>query len=133
MQVHEIMTTGAVSVRVRTTVGEAWEALQSLDVRHLPVIDENRELVGIVSDRDFGAPPAPALMTKLVGSSGPSPDAPVTSIMTAAPLSVEQDAEVGEVIETMLENKIGAVPVVTPEGGVIVSYLDVLRAVQALV
>ena len=126
-------TTSPVSIDTRTTVSEAWDALQALEVRHLPVINEDRELVGIVSDRDFGTAPSPRLMTELLGESEPSPRSPVTTIMTAEPLAVEQDAEVDEVIDLMLENKVGAIPVVTPENQVIgiVSYLDILRKLGA--
>jgi CBS domain-containing protein len=128
MQVHEVMTSSPFSVTTRTTVRQAWEALQSQDVRHLPVINEERELVGMLSDRDFRAPP-PGATGELLGSSGPSPNAPVAAIMTGAPLAVGQDDDVEQVIGLMLENKIGAVPVTTPEGHVIgiVSYLDLLR------
>lgn len=133
MQVHELMTTSPVSIDTRTTISEAWEALQALEVRHLPVINEDRELVGIVSDRDFGTAPSPRLMTELLGEREASPRSPVTAIMTAEPLAVEQDAEVDEVIDLMLENKVGAIPVVTPENQVIgiVSYLDILRKLGA--
>lgn len=129
MQVHEVMTASPTSIGTRATVGEAWDALQSLAVRHLPIVNHDRELVGIVSDRDFAAPPVPALMTKLLGQAPPPLDAPVTTIMTAEPLCVEQDDDVDEVIDLMVENKVGAIPVVTPEGQVIgiVSYLDLLR------
>lgn len=131
MNVYELMTPTPVSVTTRTTIRQAWDALQSLDVRHLPVVNEDRELVGIVSDRDFGAPPAPPAMEQLLGSPRRSPDAPVATIMTGAPLSVEPDDDLAEVIDLMLENKVGAVPVVSPEGRVvgIVSYLDILRRV----
>lgn len=129
MQVHEIMTTSPLSIGLRTSVGEAWETLRTLDVRHLPVINEERELVGIVSERDFAVAPVPPLMSELVGATALSLRAPVSTIMTGDPLCVEQDAEVGEVIDLMVDNKVGAIPVVTPEGKVIgiVSYLDVLR------
>jgi acetoin utilization protein AcuB len=129
--VSDIMTRAPLSITARTTVGQAWEVLQSLDVRHLPVINEDRELVGIVSDRDFGATPYPSLpMTEMLGPRDVPLDQPVTRIMSSDVISVDQDSDVEEVIDLMLEHKIGAVPVVTPEQHVvgIVSYLDVLRA-----
>jgi acetoin utilization protein AcuB len=128
MQVHEVMTSSPLSVSIRTSIRQAWEALESQDVRHLPVINEDRELVGMLSDRDFrGRPPGP--LTDVLGPGQPSASAPVAAIMTAEPFAVEQDDSIQDVIELMVENKIGAVPVTTPEGHVIgiVSYLDLLR------
>jgi acetoin utilization protein AcuB len=127
---NDIMTASPVVVRENATIGEAWELLRTLDIRHLPVVNADRELVGIVSDRDFAPPPTSPAVAELLGDRTASLAAPVGSIMTGAPISVEEDADVREAIELMLENKVGAVPVVGPEGHVvgIVSYLDVLRA-----
>ena len=50
--------------------------------------------------------------------------------MSADVVSVDADAEMNEVIETMLEQRIGAVPVVDGEGNVIgiISYVDIMRS-----
>jgi acetoin utilization protein AcuB len=124
------MTAAPVVVREDASIGEAWDLLCTLDIRHLPVVNVDRELVGIVSDRDFTTPPAPPAMVELLGSRTASLDAPVGSIMTGAPISAERDDDVRKVMELMVDNKLGAIPVVGPEGDVvgIVSYLDVLRA-----
>ena len=129
MQINQIMTSSPVTASVRTTIGQAWEALGALEVRHLPIVNEDRELVGIVSDRDFTVPPSLPLVTELLGNRVMSLDAPVGTIMTGAPISVEPDDDIQDAVDLMLENKVGALPVVSPEGRVvgIVSYLDVLR------
>ena len=51
--------------------------------------------------------------------------------MSAGVVSVDPETEVGEVVDLMIEHRIGAVPVVargTDEIVGIVSYVDVLRA-----
>jgi acetoin utilization protein AcuB len=133
MQINEIMTSAPITVRETASIGQAWGVLQELDVRHLPVVNADRELVGIVSDRDFATPPAPPLTAELLGNQSASPDAAVSTIMTGAPISVEPDDDLGDAIDLMVENKVGAIPVVGPEGQVvgIVSYLDVLRSLRA--
>lgn len=132
MRIEEIMTTSPITVRQTTTVGQAWDALRALDIRHLPVVNADGELVGIVSDRDFATPPAPPLMAELLGTGAGSLDAPVGSIMTGSPISVEPDDDIDDAIDLMVENKVGAIPVVDPEGAVvgIVSYLDIIRAMR---
>ena len=58
---------------------------------------------------------------------------PISKFMNTAVLSVEPEDELRDVVDLMLENKIGAVPVVEPDSlklvG-IVSYIDVLSAVR---
>lgn len=130
MNIDEIMTTRPVSIPSSASIAEAWEVLQRLEVRHLPVVNEDSELVGILSDRDFGVRPRPALMTNLLGPDSLPLDDAVTTIMSADVLSVTPGDDVSDAAELMIENKIGALPVVDPDRRVvgIVSYLDALRA-----
>ena len=127
------MTRSPRTIGTATTIGDAWDVLRSLEVRHLPVVNDDGELVGIVSDRDFASPPGPPLMNELLGPGAPSFDAPVATIMTGAPLAVEPGDAVEDAIDLIIENKVGAVPVVGPDGEVvgIVSYLDILRQGRA--
>jgi acetoin utilization protein AcuB len=102
-------------------------------VRHLPVVDEQGELVGILSDRDLRSlrlPPAAAGET-----SGPPllrSRRPVADFMSGGVISVDPAAHVGEIIDVMLEESVGALPVVDEDGELvgIVSYVDVLRGLR---
>jgi CBS domain-containing protein len=73
MQVYRVLTSSPLSVSIRISVRPTWEALQSQNVGHLPVVDEHRELVGMLSDRNFRAPPGP--ISDVLGGAGPSPNA----------------------------------------------------------
>jgi len=117
----DIMTPAPRTIGINDSIGEAYELLRELDVRHVPVINDDGDLVGILSDRDLaGRPPA----------SLPSSTARVADVMSGAVVSVDPQADVREVIERLLENRIGAIPVVDGESKVvgIVSYVDVLRS-----
>ena len=49
----DIMTENVRFIRPEETISDAVELLQSLEVRHLPVVNEDDELVGMLSDRDL--------------------------------------------------------------------------------
>jgi acetoin utilization protein AcuB len=124
----EIMTSRPHTVPVRTPIRTAMRQLAELDIRHLPITDDG-ELVGIVSDRDLRD-----VVARLIGD-GESPDAllerPVSEVMSTDVISVDPETDVGEIADLLVENRIGAVPVVTPgtrDLVGIVSYVDVLRA-----
>lgn len=133
MTVAEIMTPNPVTVDEMATVGEALELLSSLEVRHLPVISEG-ELQGILSDRDLKgigvdleADPEGLERVKALLS------APVGRMMSGNVLSVDPSSDVSELIDLLLSEKVGAVPVVDEESSDlvgIVSYVDVLRALR---
>jgi acetoin utilization protein AcuB len=131
MVAREIMTPKPITVRPRSTVREAVTLLRSLDVRHLPVVDEDRELVGMLSDRDLrGLPYLSEAVNELAGARTVRLSAPVSAIMSTDVMSVDPDDDILAVIDLLLEARVGAVPVVDPEGRLlgIVSYVDLLRA-----
>jgi len=52
-KVNEIMTKSVRSVREDATIGEALQLMSSADIRRVPVVNGNNELVGIVSIGDI--------------------------------------------------------------------------------
>jgi CBS domain-containing protein len=133
MVVSEIMSEDPFAVQASEPLGRVMKKLAEADVRHLPVVQEGA-LVGIVSDRDLRSLTPGALMElehpreieHLLAQ-------PVSTLMSSDVLSVDSETEVGEVIDLMLEQKIGAIPVVEPGSTKlvgIVSVLDVMRAAR---
>lgn len=60
-------------------------------------------------------------------------DSPVSEIMSSDVISVPGDAGLTDVIDLIVESKVGAIPVVDPKSNAlvgIVSYIDVLKAVR---
>lgn len=131
MTAEEIMTPEVTAVKSSDTVGKAVSLLAELEVRHLPVID-NGELVGMLSDRDLrelGIHQVNDMESlervQLLSKTK------ISDVMNGDVLSVNPSAAVREIIDLMVEEKIGALPVVDGHTGVvvgIVSYVDVLRA-----
>jgi acetoin utilization protein AcuB len=135
MVVAEVMTEEPISVDVTTSIQKVITTLFEQDIRHLPVL-EGVELVGIVSDRDLRGFLAPAMLElEKPGEVQRRLAAPISSVMNSDVVSVTPEADLAEVIAVMLDQKVGAVPVVRPgtqELVGIVSYVDVLRAAQSL-
>ena len=135
MVIGEIMTENPATADPTATVGEVLTKLFELDVRHLPIVDGTR-LVGIVSDRDIRQFAAPNLDELLDGTLRRRLEEPISDYMAADLLTVTTETEVAEAIDMMLDQRIGAIPVVDPDNSElagIVSYVDILRAVQPLV
>jgi CBS domain-containing protein len=130
MIVEEIMSKNPGTVKANSPLLDAVDLLQSLSVRHLPVVNEEGELVGMLSDRDLRSLTIDMVRaTEPIGTVVMRGSRPVTELMSGSVISVNPDAEIAEVIELMLENKVGAVPVVDGDGTIVgmVSYVDVLR------
>ncbi|MBX3126509.1 MAG: CBS domain-containing protein [Polyangiaceae bacterium] len=133
MVVAEIMTKDPMTVDAAARIRDVISSLFELDVRHIPVV-EGRELVGIISDRDLRGFLAPALVELEKPSDVAAKlNQPISTVMSSDVLSVDPETELSEVVELMLDHKVGAIPVVDPDSSElvgIVSYMDVLRAAQ---
>ena len=111
---HAVMSTDVISIMEDHSIAEAEALMHSRHIRHLPVLNQKHELAGILSVKDLG---------KLHDRS-----ASVKDIMTTSVRVVKKNANIKEVIETMLLNKISSVLVATAESIVgIVTTDDLLR------
>lgn len=54
-QVHEVMTTEVVCCQPHTAIAEARSVMKNRRIRHLPVVDEDLELHGLISIGDLNA------------------------------------------------------------------------------
>jgi acetoin utilization protein AcuB len=135
MIARDLMTPNPVTVTPQSSIAEAWDVIRDLAVRHVPVV-QNGVLVGMLSDRDL--PQVDIGRVLRIGGGDvlrEEMEIPIADVMSKDVISVEPETEVGEVINLLLENKIGALPVVEPgtrEVLGIISYVDVLRALQDL-
>jgi acetoin utilization protein AcuB len=120
MRANEIMTPDPMTLEMSARVSDALQVLQTLEIRHLPIVDERGRLVGMLSDRDI--------------RSNAQLEQQITQVMSSDVVTVGAESEMLEVIDVLLEQRVGAVPVIDESSGDllgIVSYVDVLRAVRA--
>ncbi len=127
LRVVDVMTRDPLTVTATEAIGEADDLMSQNKIRQLPVV-KGKELVGIITDRD--------IRSFLSGSLLASPEqretalkTQVREIMTSEPITVCPDDELEEVVELLIEEKVGGIPVVDETEGLvgIVTYVDVLR------
>jgi acetoin utilization protein AcuB len=131
MQVRNIMSPQVVTIRASESCLDAVVRMQRARARHLPVVDAEGVLVGIVTDRDLrhhlfspgafealGSTRVDALLDR-VG---------VAEIMSTDLITATPDMSLAEAAATMRNERIGSLPVV--EHGRVVGILteiDLLR------
>lgn len=118
LRVSDLMSTALVTVEASDTLITARAEMQVGVIRHLPVVDKERRLVGVLSDRDV-------LHVRSQGKH-------VADVMTRDVVTVLPDAPAVDAATLMMDNKISSVLVVD-EGGTLVGvvtgtdYLDLAR------
>lgn len=132
MRVRDLMSRGVVTIEASESCQAAVDRMYRNKVRHLPVVESDRRLVGIVTDRDLrhhlfargsfehGA----ASVAESLGA------VPVREIMSAPVVAAAPEDELAVAARQMLEDKIGSLPVVEdgrPVG--IITETDLLRQI----
>jgi len=56
IKVSRYMTDQVISIRRDMGIREAFFKMKEHSIRHLPIVDENRQLIGIISDRELRRP-----------------------------------------------------------------------------
>lgn len=110
-------------------VYKAIELMDKNRIRHLPIIDENSYLIGIISDRDL-RDVKPSIFEN---NNEKFHNLPVSKVMITDMITAMPDDFVEEAAHTMIENKISCLPVETDgklEG--IISETDLLHTLVRL-
>lgn len=132
----EAMSEHPMTVRHKDDLRSAYMRLKREGFRHMPVIDDSGELVGVISDRDFQRAMWPMTMQDAHGlPDGPNfrKDAKVADFMSWPAATLPDDTGLDAAIQIMLNRKISAV-VVTSEGRMcgILTQDDMLRILSDL-
>jgi len=128
MKILDVMTVNPLTLEPGDTIGQAEEIMNEQRIRQLPIV-VGTELVGIITDRDIRS----FLSGRLFGASEEREralNAKVASVMTTKPMSLSPDDELRDALELLIDEKVGSVPVVDENEGLvgIVTYVDLLRA-----
>jgi acetoin utilization protein AcuB len=130
MLVEEIMTKNVITLQPADTIETAYKVMVQHTIRHLPIVNDHHQLVGIISDRDI-RDAAPSIFHQEFSLSifqEPIEKIMVQHVFTCHPLDC-----VEEVSTIFFEQKISCLPVVN--GGKLNGLLtgsDCLRALLTL-
>lgn len=126
MNVSDYMTQKPVQIQENDTVGHALRLMDSDRFRHLPVVDKQGKIVGMVSDRDLRTFTGDASQDQLKADKMLMP---LWKIMSRPVVEISQDEDLREAARRMLDSNVGVIAVVHSEKLLgVLSYTDVLRA-----
>jgi acetoin utilization protein AcuB len=128
------MTRNPVVVDITATVQDVADMMFGAEVRHVPVVEQGT-LVGMVSDRDLRSYllPRPEQIIR-PDDARARLEADVGMVMRTDMLTVTPETPVAAIIDLLLHEHIGAVPVLQSASHALlgmVSYIDVLRVARA--
>ena len=122
MKLKEIMSEVPFFLHPDRSIRLAAEVMEWQFIRHVPVVDADRKVVGIVTYRDL----LRAFLEK-----GSDAACLISDVMRKFVLTAGPDMEIESAAREMLENRIGCLPIVDSAGGLvgIVTEADFVRTI----
>jgi acetoin utilization protein AcuB len=130
MIVEEMMTKDIITLNQHDSIAKAIEVLRRFNIRHIPIIDDELNLAGIISDRDVrdASPSIFHRNTHLEDLEKPIKDIMKRDVITAHPLDFVED-----IAAVFYEYRIGCLPIVKGNELVgIVTERDILHTLIQL-
>ena len=114
MKVREVMTSNIEAVSLNSSIKDTANKMKSLNVGSIPVLDNNNNPVGIITDRDI-------VIRNVAG--GLDNNASINSVMSNKLITVSPETDIHEAARIMSQNQIRRLPVV--ENNQIVGMLSI--------
>jgi len=129
MVVRRVMSRNPFTVDQETPVNEAQALMRRERIHRLPVLNQQRTLVGIISEKDLlYASPSPATTLNVYEMSNLLSKLKVEKVMTKKVITVGEDTLIEDAARIMVDNNIGGVPVMKDDHLVgIVTESDIFR------
>ncbi len=132
MFVSRSMVSRVITIDKDATIFEAQEKMAAKKVRHLPVVDADNRLIGIVTDRDIRSAMPYSLFKEACKPEEQEKLAriKVAAIMSRNPKTISPMHTIQDALLMIKEEQVGAFPVVDDDGKLkgILSVRDLLRA-----
>jgi acetoin utilization protein AcuB len=132
MFVSKSMTQKVIAVRPETSIIDARDLMLQHRIRHLPVVEDDDFLVGIITDRDVRSvlPAAFYAKSDTHMEVGDFSSLKVAEAMTRNPRTVSPEDTIEDVLLQIQALRVGALPVVDRQGRLqgLISVRDLLRA-----
>jgi len=120
MQVESYMSHAPITLRNDTDYWKASEIMREKDLHHIPVVNENDKIVGILTRRDL----------RIAAMHFGEAHVEVSEVMHSPVVTIAPDEPLAEAAQQMVDNRFGGLPVLDDNDQIvgILTETDLLRA-----
>jgi CBS domain-containing protein len=136
VKVGDVMSEEIMTITAEASLKEAATVMVKSGVSGLPVIDDDRKVLGIITEADFVTAEANRswgrqrrrLLANFLGDAKPQKAKTVADVMTTKPHTIDSGSTVTEAARMMTDLRVKRLPVVLPDGTLtgIISRADVM-------
>jgi len=114
--IEEFMTSDPYTLRETDTINDAWEVMIGKHIRHIPIIDSDKHVLGLITQRDVLAATDPrAILDAKTASHEISSDIRLADIMTRDVKVIDQSDSLRQAALYLQAHKYGCLPVVVDD------------------
>ncbi|WP_205274258.1 CBS domain-containing protein [Leptospira ainazelensis] len=131
----QVMTTRIITVNLDDPVSRIGKIFDNLEFHHLLVIDDQKKLIGVISDRDYLKTISPFIGTRMERvQDNLTQKKTASQLMSSFLITASIDQTVKYAIELMIRYKISCLPVMDDRGEIagIVTSKDILKEALTL-
>lgn len=137
VKISEIMTAPVITIREDAPLHEVAEKIQKNGIRHLPIVDKDNKLVGLMTERGLYKVQSPRWLEDGTWyyDQETLDNFILKSVMIHEPFTMSPDNTVAEAVLRMVEKKYGCILVVDKDRKIcgIVSYVDLLKLAAQII
>jgi len=124
-EVADVMTGKVVTLSPHHSFNDAANLMNDRYFRHCVVVDSQRKIVGVISDRDI---------MRALARNPNSRSKSLDQIMTQNPITVKRNTPIVDAVSKIVSKRINCLPVIENDGTVcgIVTSIDLLKSYQQL-
>lgn len=131
VKLKEVMTSPAIAIHADAPFREVVKFLGEKKIRHLPVVNSQNEVVGLITQRDLYKiqPPHKNEDGDWVYDTDQLDGIILSSVMVVNPFTLDCEKTLAQAIEPMVRNKYGCIPVVDGQKKLcgIITQFDLLK------
>ncbi len=134
LKVSNFMTSKVLVANPDDGIRKTFFRMRENDVRHMPVVDADRKLVGIISDRDLRRPEWVDEAPDLSHIYNLDDNLSVGDLMTRNVMVAHTYDTIAKATKTLTQHRFGALPVLNKEEDLVgmLSSVDLLKALDLL-
>ena len=120
MRVESYMSNAPITIRDETVYWEAFDTMREKDLHHIPVVNEDNSVVGILTRRDL----------QIAAQHFKEAPVEVSEVMHSPVVTISPGELLSEAAKQMIDNRIGGLPVLDSNDQMvgILTETDLLRA-----
>jgi acetoin utilization protein AcuB len=134
LRVSNFMSAKVITAHPRDGIRRTFFRMRENEVRHMPVVDDDHRLVGIISDRDLRRPQWVDETPDLAHLYNLDDNLSVEDLMTRHVWAAHTYDSIAKATRILIEHRFGALPVLNKDGELVgmLSSLDLLKALDLL-